>query len=82
MLGNNPVLRVEIEGHTDNVGSESYNQKLSENRARVVMEYLVKKGTQSERLSSAGYGFSRPIAPNNTQEGRAKNRRVELTPMP
>ncbi len=82
VLENNPVLRVEIEGHTDNVGSEAYNQKLSENRARVVMEYLVKKGTQPERLSSAGYGFSRPIAPNNTQEGRAKNRRVELTPMP
>jgi OOP family OmpA-OmpF porin len=82
VLESNPVLRVEIEGHTDNVGSEAYNQKLSENRARAVMEYLVKKGVQPERLSSAGYGFSRPIAPNDTTEGRAKNRRVELTPMP
>jgi OOP family OmpA-OmpF porin len=82
VLENNPVLRVEIEGHTDNVGSEAYNQKLSANRARAVMEYLVKKGVQPERLSSAGYGLSRPIAPNDTPEGRAKNRRVELTPMP
>ncbi len=82
VLENNPALRVEIEGHTDNVGSEAYNRKLSENRARAVMEYLVKKGAQTERLSSVGYGFSMPIAPNDTPAGRAKNRRVELTPMP
>ena len=82
VLKNNPSLKVEIEGHTDNVGSKSFNQKLSESRARAVMAYLTKKGIETERLSSAGYGLSRPIAPNNTHEGRSRNRRVELTPKP
>ncbi|MCK4728995.1 MAG: OmpA family protein [Desulfobacterales bacterium] len=81
VLERNPTLYVEIEGHTDSVGAEAYNQKLSENRAKAVMEHLVKKGIQPERLSSAGYAFSRPIASNDTQEGRARNRRVELTPV-
>ncbi len=81
VLERNPTLNVEIEGHTDSVGAEAYNQKLSENRAKAVMEHLVKKGIQPERLSSAGYGFSRPIASNDTPEGRARNRRVELTPV-
>jgi OOP family OmpA-OmpF porin len=82
VLKRNPTLRVEIQGHTDNIGSEASNRKLSENRARAVMEYLVKKGVEAERLSAAGYGSSRPIASNDTLEGRARNRRVELTPVP
>jgi len=82
VLKRNTTLRVEIQGHTDNIGSEASNRKLSENRARAVMEYLVKKGVQAERLSAAGYGFSVPIASNDTQQGRTRNRRVELTPMP
>ncbi len=82
VLKRNPTLRVEIQGHTDNIGSEASNRKLSENRARAVMEYLVKKGVQAERLSAAGYGSSVPIASNDTPQGRTRNRRVELAPMP
>jgi len=82
VLKRNPTLRVEIQGHTDNIGSEAYNRKLSGDRARAVMEYLVKKGVQAKRLSATGYGSSRPIASNDTSEGRARNRRVELTPVP
>jgi OOP family OmpA-OmpF porin len=82
VLKRNLTLRVEIQGHTDNIGSEASNRKLSENRARAVMEYLVKKGVAAERLSAAGYGCTRPIASNDTSEGRTRNRRVELTPVP
>jgi OOP family OmpA-OmpF porin len=82
VLKRNPTLKVEIQGHSDNIGSEAYNRKLSGNRARAVMEYLVRKGVRAERLSAEGYGSSRPIASNDTPEGRTRNRRVELTPMP
>jgi OOP family OmpA-OmpF porin len=82
VLAKNPTLKLEIQGHTDNVGSQASNQKLSENRAMAVMEYFVAKGINQERLSAAGYGFARPIASNETAEGRAENRRVELTPVP
>jgi outer membrane protein OmpA-like peptidoglycan-associated protein len=67
-----------VEGHTDNVGSEEKNHKLSADRAYAVMKYLVDRGVSQERLSSRGYGFAKPIADNETKEGRAKNRRVEL----
>jgi OOP family OmpA-OmpF porin len=80
VLKRNPDLKVKIEGHTDSVGSARYNQQLSEKRARAVMEYLVKQGIKRERLSAEGYGLTRPIASNLTPEGRAQNRRVELTP--
>jgi len=76
----NPNVRVVIEGHTDNVGQKTYNQKLSENRAQAVMEYLLQKGIGAERLSSVGYGFSKPIASNETANGRARNRRVQFDP--
>lgn len=66
-----------IEGHTDNVGKEAYNQKLSENRANSVRQYLIEKfGIDGSRLNPAGYGYSKPIASNDTKEGRQKNRRV------
>jgi len=80
VIMDNPALRVLLEGHTDSIGSEAYNQGLSERRAKAVQQYLIKAGVDSARLSTVGYGESRPIAPNNTKEGRAKNRRVELTP--
>jgi len=80
-LEENPDLKVEIQGHTDNVGSAAFNQELSEKRANAVMEYLVNKGIQAERLSAKGYGFSMPAASNDTPEGRAKNRRVRLMPI-
>lgn len=73
-----PNLKVEIGGHTDNMGSDEYNQKLSENRAKSVYDYFVSHGVAADRLSYKGYGESRPIATNETAEGRQANRRVEL----
>lgn len=70
--------RVIVEGHTDNVGSEEYNQGLSEKRAMNVMNFLIEQGVTQARLTAIGYGLSRPIADNETKEGRAKNRRVDL----
>jgi outer membrane protein OmpA-like peptidoglycan-associated protein len=72
-------LKVIVEGHTDNVGSAEYNQKLSEKRAENVMNFLVDPGEiKAERMTSTGYGFTKPVAENETKEGRQKNRRVDL----
>jgi outer membrane protein OmpA-like peptidoglycan-associated protein/tetratricopeptide (TPR) repeat protein len=73
-----PSLKIEISGHTDNIGSASYNQTLSENRAKAVVDYLVSKGIASTRLTYVGYGFTKPIATNDTEEGRQMNRRTEF----
>jgi outer membrane protein OmpA-like peptidoglycan-associated protein len=73
-----PDIKVEIAGHTDGIGSVGYNQKLSERRAASVKRYLVEKGIAGDRMTTIGYGKSRPIADNKTDEGRALNRRVEL----
>jgi len=81
ILENNPSLRLEIQGHTDNKGAVNYNQKLSERRAKAVMDYFVKKGIDKGRLSAMGFGLSKPVASNDTDEGRAENRRVELNPI-
>ncbi len=78
ILKENPSIKLEIQGHTDTRASKDYNQTLSENRAKAVMEYLVNKGISPSRLNTVGYGLSRPIAPNTTTEGMAKNRRAEL----
>lgn len=67
-----------IEGHTDNIGGESFNQTLSEKRAKSVVDYLTANGIEANRLSSSGKGLSSPIEKNDTEFGRAKNRRVEL----
>ena len=73
---------VQVEGHTDNVGGEEYNQKLSEKRASNVMDFLTSPGgIAAARLNSMGYGFTKPIAENATKEGRQKNRRVDLVIM-
>jgi len=77
-MNNNPTIRIEISGHTDNVGSVAFNQRLSENRARSVYDFLIERGIRSDRLQFAGYGMARPIAPNDTPEGRAQNRRTEI----
>jgi len=82
VLNNNPALRIVIEGHTDNIGTRAYNQKLSEERAKAVKRYLISKGIRSDRLSTVGYGFSTPKASNETDAGRALNRRVKLEPLP
>jgi outer membrane protein OmpA-like peptidoglycan-associated protein len=77
-LRENPEVKVKIVGHTDNIGSKKYNDWLSLRRAKSVKSYLVSKGISSARLTTAGVGFSEPIATNDTPEGRAKNRRIEF----
>jgi outer membrane protein OmpA-like peptidoglycan-associated protein len=72
------TMVVEIQGHTDNVGDEASNLKLSQSRAEAVVNYLVAKGIKQERLSAAGYGSSTPIADNNSEDGKSKNRRTSL----
>ena len=67
-----------IEGHTDNTSSAAHNQTLSEKRAQAVYIYLVDKGVPADKLSYAGYGYSRPVASNDTPEGRQQNRHVEI----
>jgi len=78
LLYDHPHMEVEISGHTDNVGSEGYNQKLSEARAKAVADYLVEHKTDKDRVSYKGYGLSKPIASNDSEEGRKQNRRVEF----
>lgn len=78
MLKDIPKLKIEISGHTDNVGSDAYNKKLSEGRAKAVVDYLIKKGIASDRLTFVGYGESQPIESNDTEEGRQMNRRTEF----
>lgn len=77
-LTENPQLRIRIVGHTDNVGSDQFNLKLSEGRAQSVKDALVKRGVAPERIETLGMGKRQPIATNDTEEGRAQNRRVEL----
>jgi OmpA-OmpF porin, OOP family len=78
LLQGNPALNVSVEGHTDSVGSAAANQALSESRAKAVVAALVERGIAAGRMTSAGFGPSKPVAGNDTDEGRAKNRRVEL----
>jgi len=78
LLNTYPNMKIEIGGHTDAQGSDSYNQRLSENRAKSVSDYLISKGVSEKRLQYKGYGKSKPIDTNETEEGRAKNRRVEF----
>lgn len=81
-LERNPHVRIEIVGHTDSVGSDSYNQGLSERRAESVRSYLLDKGVAPGRITAEGRGESAPVTDNDTSEGRARNRRVELTARP
>ncbi|MCX7955467.1 MAG: OmpA family protein [Bacteroidales bacterium] len=78
LLNDYPTMRIEIGGHTDNVSSLQFNQKLSEARAKAVVDYLISKGIAPSRLEYKGYAFLQPIAPNDTEEGRQQNRRVEF----
>jgi outer membrane protein OmpA-like peptidoglycan-associated protein len=73
------TLIIELAGHTDNVGGDAYNMKLSDDRAQSVKKYLVKKGIHPRRIKAVGYGQTRPVASNDTPEGRKKNRRTEVT---
>lgn len=77
-LKRNAKAKVEIEGHTSSEGSDELNQRLSEERANSVMEYMVKKGISQERVTAVGYGSSRPKADNSSESGRKANRRIEI----
>jgi OOP family OmpA-OmpF porin len=77
-MKDNPTIKVEVQGHTDSVGNDNYNLKLSQSRAESVKAYLVKKGVASDRMVPKGYGENVPIADNRTKEGRDQNRRVEF----
>jgi outer membrane protein OmpA-like peptidoglycan-associated protein len=80
-MKNNPDLKVEIDGHTDSTGTAAYNMMLSEKRAKAVKEFMVTRGIDPKRLTTKGFGITKPAASNDTKEGRAKNRRVEFTPV-
>lgn len=77
-LRDNPKLKIEIAGHTDNVGDARLNQYLSENRAKVIYSYLLRKEIASNRLRHRGYGQTKPVAPNDNEENKSLNRRVEF----
>jgi outer membrane protein OmpA-like peptidoglycan-associated protein len=78
LMQDNPTVKIQIEGHTDNIGNAADNLKLSENRAKAVVNYLVTKNISAARLIAKGFGATKPIAENSTEEGRAQNRRTEL----
>ncbi|HEY1406057.1 MAG TPA: OmpA family protein, partial [Spirochaetota bacterium] len=78
IMKENPGLKVEVSGHTDNIGDAAYNQKLSERRADAVAEYMIKNGISPERITSKGFGETKPIVPNTNEKNRAKNRRTEF----
>lgn len=80
-LRSNPGVSMEIQGHTDNVGTAEYNLRLSSRRAQTVRDYLMNKGIPPERLEVQGLGLSSPLVPNDTEENRARNRRVEFKPI-
>ncbi|MCP3952893.1 MAG: OmpA family protein [Desulfobacterales bacterium] len=82
VLHQNPHVKVQIQGHTDSVGDANYNRQLSDRRARAVLEWLIGKGIDRQRLSAIGMGETRPIASNDSAAGRDRNRRVELKPLP
>ncbi|MEZ5845413.1 MAG: OmpA family protein [Geminicoccaceae bacterium] len=78
LMADNPQQSFEVQGHTDSTGATDYNQGLSERRAQSVLDYLTGKGVEAERLTAVGFGENRPLASNDTEEGRAQNRRVEI----
>ncbi|MBL7747894.1 MAG: OmpA family protein, partial [Chitinophagaceae bacterium] len=78
LLTENPTIKIEISGHTDNAGKPSDNLALSNNRAKAVVSYLVSKNIAAARLIAKGYGETKPIADNKTESGRAQNRRTEM----
>jgi outer membrane protein OmpA-like peptidoglycan-associated protein len=78
VLQKNPDIRIEVQGHTDNRGGAAYNKGLSDRRSASVRKYLVSHGIENGRLTSSGYGFDRPLVPNDTDQNRALNRRVQF----
>ena len=82
LMKSNSALKVSVEGHTDNVGDAASNKKLSNDRAKAIVDALISKGIDKTRLSSVGWGQEKPVADNRAEEGRAKNRRVEIVKKP
>lgn len=78
LMKTRPKMTITIVGHTDSMGDASYNQKLSQDRANAVMQYLIQKGVAADRMQAVGKGESVPIADNKTEAGRAQNRRIEI----
>jgi len=78
IISGHPGLRLDVEGHTDSVGGDDYNQRLSEHRGEAVRDYLTKQGMQSGSVTAKGFGKTQPVASNDTAAGRQQNRRVEL----
>ena len=78
LMSTDKALKLEVQGHTDNVGNDAYNQTLSEARAKAVVTWLTQHGVAADRLTAKGYGKTKPVADNGSDEGRAKNRRVEI----
>ena len=78
LLKDDPALRLSVNGHTDNRGDAAHNQALSEGRARAVVSALTGQGIEAARLTAQGFGDTQPVADNSSDEGRARNRRVEL----
>jgi outer membrane protein OmpA-like peptidoglycan-associated protein len=78
-MNENPNLKIQITGHTDSIGKPADNLVLSTGRAKAVINYLLFKGVRPDRLTSQGFGNTKPVADNKTEEGRALNRRTELT---
>ncbi len=81
VLQKNPDMHIRIEGHTDNIGSMEYNIDLSQKRAEAIKNYLVRNGIDESRISTVGFGYKKPIASNDTEKGRALNRRAEIVPI-
>lgn len=82
LIKEDPLSKIVVEGHTDSQGTAPYNQELSQRRAQTVRDYLVSRGIASDRISAQGYGLTRPVAANESAEGRANNRRVEIVVQP
>jgi outer membrane protein OmpA-like peptidoglycan-associated protein len=82
LIKEDPLSKIVVEGHTDSQVSAPYNQELSERRAATVRDYLVARGIASDRITAQGFGFSRSVADNKSEEGRANNRRVEIVVKP
>ena len=78
LVQQNADLKLRVEGHTDNQGNAATNQALSEKRAQAVVDYLVRAGLPASRFTAVGYGSARPVATNDTDEGKAQNRRIEF----
>jgi outer membrane protein OmpA-like peptidoglycan-associated protein len=78
ILRDNPSMKIEVQGHTDNVGDAAYNQKLSQARSEAVRKYLTSHGIAPDRLTAKGFGATQPIVPNSTEGNRALNRRVQF----